>query len=236
MILKLRAELVQSTKLLGHYYKQGFQAVSLGASLLQDYSFFFLTITRNPHIPGILFIQAQRNHMILAGASQQAGTSVYFLSKCSYWLEHLFTFSLHSLTLSSSHQSRASEETISLICLSQTEWRWGKKWSLKKYLKLNKWLKNIIKTTLHWYRHNTANLKISLQGNNIKKDIPKLVGLNGGIKAGKEELKMSKGREDSRIEQRFRVLILGFPLVLGFPAFLVSGSWDSSFPPNLVLR
>lgn len=124
-------------------------------------------------------------------------------------------------------RKREDWNAISLICLSQTEWRWKK--SLKKYLKLNKWLKTIIKRTLHWPRHDITNLKISLQGNNnIKKHITKSVGLNGDIKTRKEELKMSKGREDSRIELRFRVLILSLPMVLGFPAFLDSGSWNSS--------
>lgn len=181
--------------------------------------------------------------MLLAGASQQAGTSVYFLSKCSYWPGaslHIFLYiAWHFPLLISLELLRKREDwnTISLKCLSQTEWRWGKKkWSLKKYLKLNKWLKTIIKTTLHWSRHNVAKLKMYLQGNNnIKKNITKLVYLNGDIKTAKEELKMSKCRED-RIQLSFRVLILGFLLVLGFPAFLDSGSWNSCFPPNLVLR
>lgn len=53
----------------------------------------------------------------------------------------------------------------------------------------------------------------------------------------KGELKMSESKERSnREELGFKILILQFPLVLGLLSFLVSLSWTSSFPSNLVLK
>lgn len=81
-----------------------------GITLFQNYSFFFLTITRNPKFQESC--SSKLKEIIcywLVLLSRPAHLCIFYLN-VHIGLEHLFTFSLHSLTLSSSHQIRASEE------------------------------------------------------------------------------------------------------------------------------
>lgn len=94
-----------------------------GITLFQNYSFFLLTITRNPKFQESC--SSKLKEIIcywLVLLSRPAHLYIFYLN-IHIGLEHLFTFSLHGLTFSSSHQTRASEEKgglkyNSLICLS----------------------------------------------------------------------------------------------------------------------
>lgn len=63
---------------------------------------------------------------------------------------------------------------------------------------------------------------MSLYSDNIKKGISIEVGLNGDMRTGKGESKISKNREDSSRKEP-RVLISGFLLLLGLLAFWILG-------------
>lgn len=102
--------MVQSIKLLGHYYEQGVQAVSLGYHSVPELLILLLTITKNPKFQESC--SSKLKEIIcywLVLLSRPAHLCIFYLN-IHIGLEHLFIFSLHGLTFSSSHQIRASEE------------------------------------------------------------------------------------------------------------------------------
>lgn len=91
--------LAQSTKILGHYYKQGVQSVSLGLHSIPDPSIHFVTITRNPKPQESCSPKLKEERccrLVLLNSIAHLGVSCLILL---IGLEHLFTFPLDSLGL-----------------------------------------------------------------------------------------------------------------------------------------
>lgn len=91
--------LAQTTKILGHYYKQGVQTVSLGPHSIPGPIIHFVTITRNPKSQESCSPKLKEERccrLVLLNSMAHLGISCLILLT---GLEHLFTFPLDSLAL-----------------------------------------------------------------------------------------------------------------------------------------